>query len=78
MILAGQDSLRADLARQTGAQSAGLARLTALLTPPGPRPDPAGQSVLVHHANLAVLRRPPIAADTLRPGEAGCRHAAAG
>ncbi|WFE63549.1 hypothetical protein [Micromonospora sp. WMMD714] len=65
-ILAGQDSLRADLARQAGEQSAGLARLTALLTPAEPGPAPAGQSVLVHQANLAVLRRPPIAADTLR------------
>ncbi|MEU8015980.1 hypothetical protein AB0B74_08440 [Micromonospora parva] len=65
-ILAGQDSLRADLARQAGEQSAGLARLTALLTPPEPGPGPAGQSVLLHQANLAVLRRPPITADTLR------------
>ncbi|MEU7614258.1 hypothetical protein [Micromonospora sp. NPDC049204] len=65
-ILAGQDSLRADLARQAGEQSSGLARLTALLMPPEPGPGPAGQSVLLHQANLAVLRRPPITADTLR------------
>lgn len=65
-ILAGQDSLRADLARQVGEQSAGLARLTALLTPREPGPAPAGQSVLLRQANLAVLRRPPITADTLR------------
>jgi energy-coupling factor transporter ATP-binding protein EcfA2 len=65
-VLSGQDSLRDDLARQVGEQSAGLARLTALLTSPDPGPLPSGQMDLLRQANLAVLSRPPITADTLR------------